>query len=103
MLFAAMPIEGIRQADLARRLGVSRQAVNELVSGLERAALVERIPDPSSGRSKLVRPTARGRQSIDAALAIFERLEHELRGRIGNLSVDVLREVLDADWGPETR
>ena len=100
MLFAALPLDGIRQADLARRLGVSRQAVNELVAGLERLELIEKVPDPTSGRSKIVRPTTLGEESIKVALGTFDRLEHELRSQIGNLSVDVLREVLEADWGP---
>jgi DNA-binding MarR family transcriptional regulator len=99
LLFADLPVRGARQSDLARRLGVSRQAVNELVKGLEHLGLVEIVADPDSGRSKLVRPTARGRQSIDVALETFTGLEAELRLRIGDRAVDHLRHALIADWG----
>lgn len=40
LLFADLPVQGARQSDPARRLGVSRQAVNELVKGLEQLGFV---------------------------------------------------------------
>jgi len=99
LLFADLPLAGVRQSDLARSLGVSRQAVNELVRGLERQQLVEVVADPADGRSKLVRPTARGRESIRMALQTFTELENVLRSRIGDRSVDQLRRALSAGWG----
>ena len=99
LLFATLPVEGARQSDLAHRLGVSRQAVNELVGGLEQQGLVEVVPDPDSGRAKLVRPTTQGRESIEVALETFAQLEAELRARIGDRRVDQLRGALDASWG----
>jgi len=99
LLFADLPVAGAHQADLARRLGVSRQAVNDLVRGLEHQGLVEVVPDPDDGRSKLVRPTSEGQKSIRVALQTFEGLENELRSRIGDRSVDQLRLALSAEWG----
>ena len=99
LLFATLPVGGARQSDLARRLGVSRQAVNELVGGLEQQGLVEVVPDPDSGRAKLVRPTAQGRESIEVALETFAQLETELRARIGHRKVDQLRGALGTSWG----
>ncbi|MGH9894892.1 MAG: MarR family winged helix-turn-helix transcriptional regulator [bacterium] len=99
LLFAELPLKGIRQADLARRFGVSRQAINELVQGLERQDLVEVVPDPDSRRSRLVRPTARGRKSVRLALETFTQIETELRTRIGDRAVDQLRRALVSDWG----
>lgn len=99
LLFADLPLAGARQADLARRLGVSRQAVNELVRGLEAQDLVEVVPDPDSGRAKLVRPTTKGKESIRVALETFAHLEAELRGRIGSQNVDHLRTALEMEWG----
>lgn len=99
LLFAGLPLDGARQSDLARRLGVSRQAVNELVRGLEQQGLVEVLPDPDSRRSKLVCPTALGRDSIEVALETFGQLETRLRQRVGDEKVDQLRGVLETDWG----
>ena len=99
LLFAYLPIEGTTQSNLARRLGVTRQAINELVRGLERQGLVDVVPDPTSGRSKLVKPTQLGRRSIELALEAFVALETELRARIGSGAVTNLRRALAADWG----
>ena len=46
---------------------------------------------PESGRAILVRPTARGRQSIRVALQTFAELEAEFRARIGDRNVDQRR------------
>ena len=99
LLFADLPLTGARQADLARRLGVTRQAVNELVRGLERQGLVELIPDPSDRRAKLVRPTVDGRRSIEVAVEVFAALETRLELQIGARWVAELRRALAADWG----
>ena len=98
-LFAEISLDGSRQADLARLLGVSRQAVNELVRSLEAAGMVELVPDPDSARSKLVKPTALGAESIEVALAIFADIERELAARIGGDTLAAMRAGLAAGWG----
>ena len=99
LLFAALPPDGARQADLARELGVTRQAVNELVHGLARLGLVELVDDRSSARAKLVRPTEAGRRSVAVALRTFRRLEDRLADRIGRHQLASLRSALESDWG----
>jgi DNA-binding MarR family transcriptional regulator len=96
LLFADLHDEGVRQVDIARSLGVSRQAVNELVRGLEGQGLVEVHPDPADGRAKLVRPSSSGRRSITVALDVFDELEARLGARIGEAAVDELRAILAA-------
>src|SRR5690349_10738908 len=56
--------EGTRLTELARRVGVTKQAVGQLVEDLERMGVVERAPDPLDGRARLVRFTDRGLQAI---------------------------------------
>ena len=99
LVFANLDVGGTRPADLARHLGVSRQAIHQTVATLEAAGLVSMQPDPSSGRSKLVMLTEQGRQIVDDALAAFRRLEAELAQRIGERKVAQLRAVLEDDWG----
>lgn len=48
------------QAELARQLGLDRTVMVYLVDDLERAGLVERLPDPNDRRSRLIRATAAG-------------------------------------------
>lgn len=84
-------------AGIARRRGMRRQSANESVAQLERAGLVERVPDPADARAPQVHLTAEGRQVLDRIrprrLAWAERTaavatEEELAG-----AVDVLRRV----------
>jgi DNA-binding MarR family transcriptional regulator len=52
---------GLRQADLARRLGVEAPTVTRMLQRLERAGLVERRADAHDGRLVRVHPTPRAR------------------------------------------
>jgi DNA-binding MarR family transcriptional regulator len=51
---------------LARTLQVSPRNITGLVDNLERAGLVERVPDPGDRRSTLARPTAAGSERINS-------------------------------------
>jgi DNA-binding MarR family transcriptional regulator len=99
LLFANLDTAGTRPAELARRLGVSRQAVHQTVATLEADGLLTMKPDPTSGRSKLVMLTKDGERIVGDALAAFERLEVELSRRIGSQPVSHLREALERKWG----
>ena len=59
---------GLSNAQLARRLWVTPQSMNEVISALERAGLIERVPDVANRRilrTALTRDTA-GRRSKPA-------------------------------------
>lgn len=99
LVFAHFDREGTRPSELARRMGISRQAVHQTVNELVELGLVELVPDPVSRRAKLVLLTPLGRRTVQAALAIFGELEEELARRIGRKSVTELRRTLEADWG----
>jgi DNA-binding MarR family transcriptional regulator len=55
--------QGTRLTELARRLGITKQAAGQLVSDLESMELFERVEDPLDGRAKLVRFTHLGLES----------------------------------------
>lgn len=54
---------GARPADIARRLGVSRQAVQQMIDALEAGGVVVRAPDPDDGRGKILRLTDKGAEA----------------------------------------
>lgn len=100
LVFAHLDLKGTRTSELARRIGVSRQAVHQTVGELVELGLVELVPDPTSRRAKLVVLTQLGRDTVRSAHAVFHEVEDALAGRIGRTSVAELRRALEADWGP---
>jgi DNA-binding MarR family transcriptional regulator len=99
MVFPYLDKDGTRPADLARRLGITRQSAQTLLRSLEHKGLVELVDDPDDGRAKKIRLTSAGRQTVPLALETFAELERELSKRIGARKVAELRNALEADWG----
>ena len=89
-----------RAAELARVLGVSRQAIQQQINELERDDLVTQIPDPSDRRANRIVFGERGSQLINAALATLRQSEQALALRLGYETVSGLRRGLMTDWGP---
>src|SRR4051812_49203336 len=69
-LLPHIDVEGTRISELARRLGVSKQAVSELIDDLEAAGVVKRSTDPDDARARRVAFTPRGRQGLLDGLAV---------------------------------
>src|ERR1700720_268978 len=55
---------GLHASDLADRLGVSRQAVAQAITVLERHGYVTRVPNPVDARTRIIELTPRGRQAL---------------------------------------
>ncbi|MCZ6620068.1 MAG: MarR family transcriptional regulator [Gammaproteobacteria bacterium] len=89
-----------RAAELARVLGVSRQAIQQQINELERDDLVTQIPDPSDRRANRIVFSERGSQLINSALATLRQSEQALAIRLGYETISNLRSALMADWGP---
>lgn len=82
-VFGNIQAEGTRLTDLAAWAGMTRPSMAELVDELERQGLVERRPDPSDGRAKLVMLTTAGWDAIHTGRAIIARIEADYAERIG--------------------
>lgn len=93
-LFPHLDLEGTRQTELARRMGISKQAVHPLVTELVDFGVIERVADPSDGRALLVRFTPKGRRSLFDGLAVLRELEGELRTELGDARMDALHDAL---------
>jgi DNA-binding MarR family transcriptional regulator len=93
-LFPHLSSEGVRGADLAKTLGVSKQAVSQLITELEWWGVVEQIADPRDGRAKLVRFTAKGEQGLLQGLSVLSELERELADKIGKRRMQELHTAL---------
>lgn len=56
--------EGVRAADVGTALGLHKSTTSRNVSELERLGLLERVPDPSDARARLLQLTPSGRASV---------------------------------------
>ncbi|WP_378944056.1 MarR family winged helix-turn-helix transcriptional regulator [Mesorhizobium sp. ANAO-SY3R2] len=95
-LLGHIPRGGIRQASLIERAGVSKQAVQQLLDGLEAEGVIERAPDPHDKRGKLVRYTARGLAALSDGDRIKLDIERRYRERLGDGGFDALMTALRA-------
>jgi DNA-binding MarR family transcriptional regulator len=92
---------GTRLTELARRAGVTKQAMMIVVDELEVRGLVRRTPDPDDGRAKVVRLTARGRTFAAECRRAVAAVEARARRDLGGRRYDGLRETLDMLLGSE--
>jgi DNA-binding MarR family transcriptional regulator len=94
-LAAGIEPEGTRLSVLAERAHVAKQTATALVDSLERVGYVERVPDPTDGRARLVRLTARGWRVIAVARAHEQVVEREWEAHLGPRRMRQLREALE--------
>jgi len=90
---------GMSQSALPSAMGISKQAVQQLVDELVAEGIVERIPDPTDGRGRIVRLLPRGKQAIADGNEVKLEIEARYADRIGagrlaalNAALDVLAE-----------
>lgn len=87
---------GTRLTELAEQAQVTKQTAGFLVDQLERAGWVERIPDPSDKRARLVRISQRGEQAIPIADGVLAEVEAEWTAHLGTRRMAQLRGSLTA-------
>jgi len=93
---------GSRVSELAQQARVTKQSAAFLVEQLEAAGYVERAPDPTDGRARLVRLTTRALRLAQVADAEVERVLAEWADHVGeerlrqmNETLRDLREIID--------
>jgi DNA-binding MarR family transcriptional regulator len=79
---------------LAERLEITKQGAGQIADDMARRGYVERRPDPSDARARLLHLTDRGRAALSAARRFHTSYERRLRKRLGDEAVDALRDVL---------
>ncbi|TDV50924.1 MarR family winged helix-turn-helix transcriptional regulator [Actinophytocola oryzae] len=85
---------GTRLTELAAQAQVTKQTAGFLVDQLEKAGWVERVPDPSDRRARLVRVAERGRAAIPVATAAVAEVEAEWTAHLGEARMTELRRTL---------
>jgi DNA-binding MarR family transcriptional regulator len=96
-VFENIDPEGTRLTVLAARAGTTHQAMGELVEVLERRGYLERRPDPSDGRVRLVSLTAKGRRAVRTAVEEIAAIEAAWLDRFSRAGFEGdLRALLEA-------
>ncbi|WP_433294039.1 MarR family winged helix-turn-helix transcriptional regulator [Actinoplanes sp. CA-030573] len=85
---------GSRLTDLAEQAGITKQSAGFLVDQLMRAEYVERVPDPTDARARLVRIAPRGARAIPVAAAVVAEVEAEWADHLGSDRTALLRDIL---------
>lgn len=93
-LFPHLDFEGIRLTDLAARVGVTKQAVGQLVDDLVEAGMVERLDDPDDKRAKRIRFSRKGYAGLMHGLGVLREIEQSLAAAVGARRMRELRETL---------
>ena len=86
--------EGIRATELARQVGISKQAVGVLLEDMLTWGVVERVPDPADGRAQLVRLTTEGEAATLRGLGVLDGLAAELEAELGEKTMRKLHKRL---------
>jgi DNA-binding MarR family transcriptional regulator len=86
---------GARITALARASRITKQSMSALVSDLEAAGYVERVPDPDDARASRVRLNSRGRAYGRAVRAFARSVEAEWAARVGARQIEELRATLE--------
>lgn len=95
LLLAAAPPMGIRMADLAERIVLSRSAITALADRMERDELIVRTPDLVDRRGTLVSLTESGRRRFTAAMAVHDEMIADLfASRVSQAEASLLLPVL---------
>jgi DNA-binding MarR family transcriptional regulator len=74
---------GVRMSDVARELGVTRQAVGATVQELEGLGYVERRPDGEDGRAIVIAPSASGFELLDDVARATGEFEARCQDALG--------------------
>ena len=93
-VFAQISPEGSRLSELARGANMTPQAMGELVDELEELGYVERRPDRSDRRAKLIVLTPRGRECIAAGISMIQGIEGRIDQILGPRRHAELRRLL---------
>ncbi len=96
-------LDGLRPTQVADRVGITKQSVNDLLGHLERHGYLLRVPDSVDGRARVIRLTSRGRRLEQTIYAEAESAQLRIAEILGpqrfahlHSSLELLTEQLAA-------
>lgn len=92
---AYIKAEGSRLTELAAQARMTLPAMSELVDDLQRIGIVERRPDPSDGRAKLICLTDSGWEAMRTARRVIAEIEADYAQLVGAERFEAAAQTLD--------
>ena len=90
--------DGVRPSVLAERVGMSKQAMNQLLRSLEAFGYIARSDGPDEGRARIIRFTKRGRAAYAKIHDILREIEREWSAELGAAQFAQLKQLLCRVW-----
>ncbi len=92
---AYIKADGSRLTELAAQARMTLPAMSELVDDLQRLGIVERRPDPSDGRAKLICLTEAGWEAMRSGHAAIAEIEAGYAELVGSKRFEEAAQTLD--------
>ena len=98
-ILAGVDTSGGPRADLPAELGVTKQAVSQVIDGLVNRGYLERHGDPGDRRRVALELTDRGREVVAAVARGVEAVDRQLEERVPPEQIEAMRSALIALTG----
>ncbi len=94
-LFARIAEGGSRLTELAESAQITKQTAQYLVDQLVAVGYLERVPDPTDARARLVRIAPRGREAQALAREVEAQITEEWERHLGSADFAELRRIME--------
>jgi DNA-binding MarR family transcriptional regulator/catechol 2,3-dioxygenase-like lactoylglutathione lyase family enzyme len=95
-ILAGIDGTGGTRGDLPSDLGITKQAVSQVIDILANRGYLERSPDPDDRRRNVLELTERGQQVVDAVFRGVEAVDVQLQDHVSPEQIEAMRSVLVA-------
>ncbi|MGE3672064.1 MAG: MarR family winged helix-turn-helix transcriptional regulator [Polyangiaceae bacterium] len=93
-LFSNLGVEGARLVDVAAKAGITKQSMAAIADELEVLGYIERLPDPSDGRARIIKLSKRGWECVAKWDSMLDEIVDEYGASIGAARVERLTKDL---------
>ncbi|HEY9092667.1 MarR family winged helix-turn-helix transcriptional regulator [Parasphingorhabdus sp.] len=89
----------VRPSDIARNIGISRQAIHSTINQMEKLGILQLKVDPKDRRHVILELTETGKQMRRDAQLAMDSLTTQISNILGQEKFDAMLDALDSDWG----
>lgn len=93
-LLPHIDFDGTRQTEIAQRMGISKQAVGQLIDEMVEMGSLKLEPDPKDGRAKLVKFNLEGSLNPAVALEVAAIMEKRVEKKLGKKDLAHFKRLL---------